>query len=336
MPDHHRSVSPYKCIPVSPAISPEKPLSIIFYSSDSNSDSVLKALQSKIPQHPIYDFEHSTGDQRRSAKYAICWNPPADFFDDMPALQAIFSIAAGVDHLLNHSGLPVGVPLSRLQNAGMSEKMAEYVLYGVLHYQRSMEIYRSKQNDGLWDKEDRERHAGDIQVGMLGIGAIGSVVANRLIANGYSVSAWSRSEKKIDGIKTCSGLEQLFKFVAGIDVVVCLLPLTEETQQIINAEFLQNMKPGAFLVNAGRGKHVETAALIDALNSGRLSGALLDVTDPEPLPRDHAPWQVPGVMITPHVAAPTQKNASIKQISENINRADRGEALSGLVKTEGY
>jgi len=297
---------------------------------------VLKALQSAISQHAIYEFEHSTSDQRRSANYAICWTPPADFFNERSALQAIFSIAAGVDHLLNHAGLPEGVPLARLQDAGMSEKMAEYVLYGVLHHHRSMEIYRSKQNDGHWDKEDRDRHAADIQVGMLGIGAIGSVVANRLLANGYSVSAWSRSEKKINGINTCSGLQELFKFAASADVVVCLLPLTEETAHLINAEFLQQMKPGAFLINAGRGKHVDTSALVDALNSGRLSGALLDVTDPEPLPQDHALWRAPGVVITPHVAAPTQKNASIEQICANINRADRGETLTGLVKTEGY
>ena len=311
-------------------------MSIIFYSSDNNSASVLKALQREIPQHAIHDFEQSDSDQRRNAKYAICWNPPADFFNDMTSLQAIFSIAAGVDHLLNHSGLPSGVPLARLQDAGMSEKMAEYVLYGVLHHHRSMEIYRHKQGGGLWDSEDRDQHAADIQVGMLGIGAIGSVVAQRLIANGYSVSAWSRSEKKLAGIETYSGPQQLYKFVASADVVVCLLPLTKQTQQIINADFLQKMKPGSFLINAGRGRHVDTAALLEALGSGKLSGALLDVTDPEPLPQDHPLWHAPGVVITPHVAAPTQKDQSIKQICGNIHRADHGEPLSGLVKNDGY
>jgi len=311
-------------------------LSIIFYSSDNNSATVLKALQQEVPQHDIYAFEQSNADQRKNAKYAICWNPPADFFNDMSALQVIFSIAAGVDHLLNHPGLPAGVPLARLQDAGMSEKMAEYVLYGVLHYQRSMEIYRQQQSKGHWDPEDRDRHAADTKVGLLGIGAIGSVVAKRLIANGYNVSAWSRSEKQIPEIETYAGQQQLYKFAASVDVLVCLLPLTEETRQIINAEFLQQMKPGAFLINGGRGRQVDTTALLDALNKGHLSGALLDVTDPEPLPQEHPLWQAPGVVITPHVAAPTQKDASIRQIGENINRADRGEPLSGLVKTEGY
>ena len=311
-------------------------MSIIFYSSDNNSASVLQALQDKIPQHEITDFKHSDSDQRRNAIYAVCWNPPADFFEDMTSLQAIFSIAAGVDHLLNHTGLPQGVPLARLQDAGMSEKMAEYVLYGVLHYQRSMEIYRSRQSSGVWDTEDRDRHAPDINVGKLGIGAIGSVVAQRLIANGYSVSAWSRSQKQITGIKTFAGQQQLYKFAAAADVLVCLLPLTAETTQIINSEFLQQMKAGAFLINAGRGKHVDTDALLEALNSGSLCGALLDVTDPEPLPPEHPLWHDTGVVITPHVAAPTQQTASIQQISENIQRADQGETLSGLVKSEGY
>ncbi len=311
-------------------------MSILFYSNDSSADQVLSGLQAALPDIPIIDFQTSSIDQRASARYAVVWNPPENFFDDAKALRAVFSVAAGVDHLLHHPSLPEGVPLARLENAGMSEKMAEYVLYGVLHYQRSMDNYRKAQLDKQWDKTPRDRHAADIHVGILGLGAIGGVVAQRLLNNGYRVSGWSRREKQIDGVQSVYGRDALDSFVDNVDVLVCLLPLTRDTAGIIDADILKKLGPSGYLINAARGRHVDPTALIDALSQGTINGALLDVTEPEPLPPDHPLWSLPNVLITPHVAAPTQTQASIEQIAANIRRAENGDVLSGLVSAAGY
>lgn len=311
-------------------------MSVLFFSNDSSADLVLSGLQHALPEIPVIDFQASNREQRTAAHYAVVWNPPDNFFDDTQSLKSIFSVAAGVDHLLNHPALPANVPLARLENAGMSDKMAEYVLYGVLHYQRAMGDYLQAQSNGYWDTTRRDRHAHDVHVGILGMGAMGSVVAQRLHENGYRVSGWSRREKNISGIRSLYGRETLDGFVESVDALVCLLPLTQDTTGIVDASMLARLGPDGYFINAARGRHVDTEALVNALRQGTIKGALLDVTEPEPLPSDHALWTLPNVLITPHVAAPTQTQASIEQIAANIIRAEKGETLTGLVKPEGY
>ncbi len=311
-------------------------MSILFFSNDSSAGQVLSGLRSALPEIPIINFAGSSQEDRTAARYAVVWNPPDNFFDHTTGLKTIFSLAAGVDHLLNHPSLPRDIPLARLENAGMSDKMAEYVLYGVLHYQRAMNHYRQAQQNGHWDKTPRDRHAGDVHVGLLGIGAMGSVVAGRLLQNGYRVSGWSRRDKHIANVESFSGNDTLDIFIEQVDVLVCLLPLTKETTGIIDARRLQKLGTEGYLINAARGRHVDTAALVDALQQGVIQGALLDVTEPEPLPADHPLWSLSNVLITPHVAAPTQTQASIEQIAANIRRAENGEALTGKVTDAGY
>ena len=157
------------------------------------------------------------------------------------------------------------------------------------------------------------------------------------MSNGYHVKGWSRSTKTVDAIDFYEGKDGLPDFLQHLDVLVCLLPLTANTHEIINAQFLQRLADGTFLINAARGKHVNTNDLITALDSGKLRGALLDVTEPEPLPKKHPLWSHPAVTITPHVAGPTQMQESVRQIVANLKRAEAGETLTGLVDRErGY
>ncbi len=307
-------------------------MSIIFYYNNEDRDVVESQLRAELPEHQIAIWP-----QTNQSKYAIVWNPPEDFFDQQPDLQCIFSIAAGVDHLLDHPGLPANVPIARLEDAGMGEKIAEYVLYGVLHAQRSMTHYALAQGAEHWDETPRDRHAHKFTVGILGIGAIGSVVASRLLLNGYKVKGWSRREKTLDGVDCYHGQEQIPAFLSQVDALVCLLPLTPETTRILNREIFNQLPKGAYLINAARGRHVHNEDLLAALEVEQLSGALLDVTEPEPLPAGHPFWHHPKIVVTPHVAGPTQASESIKQIADNIKRFEAGEPLSGLVDiSRGY
>lgn len=312
-------------------------MAIIFYSSDASGEQVRQALQSALPGLPIFNWHEADQAARQHARYAIAWNAPDDFFNGLDNLQAVFSVAAGVDHLLNHQSLPARIPLARLEDAGMGEKIAEYVLYGVLHAQRSFDYYRETQAAQQWDDSDRDAHAGETRVGILGLGTIGCVVAQRLQVNGYTVSGWSRTAKTVKDVDVHAGMETLPGFLQALDVMVCLLPLTAETTRIVDSGFINNLPDGAFVINAARGKHVDSSALLAALDSGKLRGALLDVTEPEPLPAGHPLWTHPKVIITPHVAGPTQMQESVRQIAANILRAENGEALTGLVdRDRGY
>jgi len=312
-------------------------MAIVFFSNDSSSESARAALQKRLPELKVYGFDDLDASSRAEIRYAVAWNPPTDFFQGLDNLQAILSMGAGVDHLLDHPELPRHLPLARLEDAGMGEKIAEYVLYGVLHAQRSFDVYREKQHSRIWDSADRDQHAENTTIGILGLGAIGQVVAKRLLLNHYKVSSWSRSVKSMEGVTSFAGQSQLGDFLAKLDVLVCLLPLTPETEGMLDRQFLQQLPRGAFLINAARGRHVDSAGLLEVLESGHLRGALLDVTDPEPLPEDNLLWNTPQVLITPHIAGPTQLSDSIDQIAANIRRMEDGQQPTGLVEYErGY
>lgn len=269
--------------------------------------------------------------------YAVVWGPPPEFFDGLTNLKAILSVAAGVDHLLDHPGLPTGVPLVRLLDAGMGEKMAEYVLYGVLQAHRQMHRYKQFQQQRVWSELLPSKPANDVEVGLLGMGTLGQQVANRLALNGYSVSGWSRSEKNIERIKTYHGNDGLDNMLKHTDVLVCLLPLTQQTHGFLNQQLFDRLRPGVFLINVARGGHLVDKDLLLAIENGQLSGALLDVTTPEPLPEQHAFWDHPLITVTPHISAPTQTHESVVQLVSNLKKHQQGLPMSGIVdRTSGY
>jgi len=215
--------------------------------------------------------------------------------------------------------------------------MAQYILYGVLHAQRHMFTLAQAQRDKQWRHDVAPQPAKEFQVGILGAGELGLVAAKRLLDNGYKVSCWSRSSKNLENIEHFSGEHELNDMLPQLNVLVCLLPLTPDTSGIIDAVLLKQLPAGSFLINSGRGDHADESAVLEALNSGQLSGALLDVFCEEPLPESNPLWSHPNVIVTPHVAAPTQVTGSVEQLVESVHQLERGEKPRGLVdRRSGY
>jgi glyoxylate/hydroxypyruvate reductase A len=310
---------------------------ISFYSVDDNAPQALELLRENLTCHTIWQWP-DIGCAADQLDYAICWQPPADFFDGAGNLKGILSMAAGVDHILNHPGLPKDIPLIRLCDAGMGQKIAEYVHYGVLRSHRSFDQYQIQQQAGNWNPQP-DIDAADYRVGIMGFGVIGKVVANHLHSAGYQVSAWKRSpETKAFAYQVMHG--DAAAFLQPLNVLVCVLPLTAQTKNIVNAELLSLLPQGAHFINVGRGSQVVEPDLLQALDSGQLSSAVLDVCVEEPLPEEHPFWNHPKVVITPHVAGPTQLHLSVTQITRSITDMEAGQSpksLPGVVSTnEGY
>lgn len=307
----------------------------LYFNIDDTDNRILEALRSKLHSHTIEQWPQCEDLSQIDA--AIVWKPPIDFFNGLDNLRAIFSVSAGVDHLLNHPHLPTNTSLVRLTDAGMAQPMAEYVLYGVLHAQRRMNEMAQAQRERVWRHEIKPYLAEDFRVGILGAGELGQIAARRLLANGYAVSCWSRTAKELTDIEHYAGVEGLKAMLASVQALVCLLPLTKETTGIIDEQLLSGLPSGAFIINPGRGDHVNDNALLSALDSGHISGALLDVFQTEPLPSEHAYWQHPNVIITPHVAANTSLKHAVEQIAEGVEALEQGKTPRGLVSFEhGY
>jgi len=270
--------------------------------------------------------------------YAAVWQPPPDFFDGLTGLRAVFCLAAGVDALLQHPGLSASVPIVRLDDAGMARKMAEYVLYGVLHAQRRFGEMAEARRRADWSPDLGSAAADRFPVGILGAGTLASAVAERLALNGYPVTCWARSPRELPaGVACVSGDDGLRTLLPVSRALVCLLPLTEATHGILNRELFDALPAGAFLINAARGEHLIETDLLAALDQGRLSGALLDVFTTEPLPPTHPFWQRQALVLTPHVAAPSGARESAAQVARSLAQFQAGERPSGWVDRErGY
>jgi len=262
--------------------------------------------------------------------YVVASRPPEDFFAPLTHLKAVFATAAGIERFLARADLPASVPLVRLSDAGMAEQMSEYALYGVLQYQRRMNTYAAQQRTAEW-RTHPPRARADVRVSVLGLGAIGGVVAASLAAFGYPVTGWSRSVKNLPGVNSVAGDGALTALLARTDVLVNVLPSTSETRGLLSAERLALIAKGGYVVNCSRGDQLDADALLGLLNSGHLSGALLDVFAIEPLPPSNPLWAHPNVSITPHVAAITLPGPSVEQIVANIRRLEAGEAMQGVV-----
>lgn len=269
--------------------------------------------------------------------YAALWLPPEGLFQALPNLTHIFALSAGVDRLLRADDLPPNVPIYRLEEGGMAAPMSQYVMYGVLQAQRQMAVYKEAQQNQQWKLDAAEPTASEWQVGILGAGVLASAVADSLTQLGYPVRTWSRSRKQQAKVTSFAGWDELPAFCENLNTLVCLLPLTAETDSIMNAEFFNRLPQGTSLINVARGEHCVDEDLIDALASGQISSALLDVFRQEPLPEDHPFWLHKRVQVTPHIAAPTAGGIAAKQIAKGVADAAAGLQPAGFVDREtGY
>jgi glyoxylate/hydroxypyruvate reductase A len=262
------------------------------------------------------------------ADYAVVWAPPQTFFDAQTALKGIFNIGAGVDALMKLR-LPSGVPVVRLDDAGMSVQMAEYVCHAVIRHFREFDAYEADLAGGQWSFR-KPRVRADFPVGVMGLGVLGERVALALKQFDFPVLGWSRSAKAVDGVQCFSGTDGLDDFLAASRILVCLLPLTPETDSILNRPHLTQLLPGAYVINVARGGHLVDDDLLALIDSGHLAGATLDVFRQEPLPPEHPFWKHPKIKVTPHTSARTLRAERIAQIAGKIQALHGGAAIASI------
>jgi len=269
------------------------------------------------------------------ADHAIVWAPPQQFIDEQPGLQTLFNIGAGVDALLQLK-LPSSLKVVRLDDAGMSVQMAEYVCHAVIRHFREFDGYDADTQAGKWSYR-KPRSRADFSVGVMGLGVLGERVAKALQVFEFPVNGYSRSAKNLPGIRSFSGAQGLNEFLAATRVLVNLMPLTPETENILDKDTLSQLQPGGYLINVARGKHLVEEDLVTLVDSGHLAGATLDVFRTEPLPADHPFWSHPKITVTPHTSARTLRDESIAQIVGKIQALQRGEPINGVVNPQrGY
>ncbi|CAM3025094.1 glyoxylate/hydroxypyruvate reductase A [Komagataeibacter xylinus] len=268
-------------------------------------------------------------------EYLATWVPPEDLVERFPNLKVLFSVGAGIDQF-DLAAIPPHIKIVRMIETGLTEGMVAYVQFAVRAIQRDMLRYASQQRAHVWQAYP-VREAARFRVGVMGLGQLGVPVAYALRDMGYVVQGWARSAREIDKVQCFADEDGLRAFLASTDILICLLPLTAETTGILNHDLFAQLPRGASLVQCGRGRHLVTDDLIAALDSGQLASAILDVTDPEPLPADHPLWDRTDVLITPHIASMTPTESGGMAIVENIRRYRNGEAPVGLVdRRTGY
>ena len=309
-------------------------MSIAIISPDHDRSSWVSALKAHQPDLEIEIWPQIASPER--VEFALCWNHPPGSLKHFPNLKMVSSFGAGVDHLLNDPHIPADVSVVRLVDPNLQQSMAEYVLLGALgHFRRCMD-YCSQYATKNWQPLTIP-HISEVNVGIMGCGEIGRFVGKKLASVGFRVHGWSRTSQQLDEVVTYSGEKELTTFLGCSNILVCLLPLTAATENILNAKTFSQLPQGAYLINVGRGAHLVEADLLTALDSGQLSGALLDVFRQEPLPSEHPFWRHKNIRVTPHIASITNPMSAAEQIIKNYHCLRLGkEALNMVDRQLGY
>jgi glyoxylate/hydroxypyruvate reductase len=313
---------------------PEKPQSgmrISFCCTNVKAAPWLQALRLAMPRAIVEEWQPGAP----QADHAVVWAPPQQFLDEQPGLKGIFNIGAGVDALVKLK-LPPRALLVRIDDGGMAVQMAEFVCHAVIRHFRELDGHEADIKQGKWSFR-RPRERTDFPVGVMGLGVLGERVARAVQQFEFPVIGWSRTANTIPGVSCFAGARQFADFLAATRILVCLLPLTPETNGIMNAKNLSRLLPGGYVINVARGAHLVDDDLIALLDSSHLAGAALDVFRDEPLPPEHRFWRHPKLTLTPHTSARTLRDESVAQIAGKIRALERGEPIAGVVDRErGY
>jgi glyoxylate/hydroxypyruvate reductase A len=269
--------------------------------------------------------------------YFVGFRPPHGFLKTLPRLKAIFSLGAGVDGFLRDPEFPRHLPVVRFVDETLQREMAQYVIMHVLIIHRHQRSFDAAQKEHLWHQRMLSRPSRDLRIGILGMGDIGAVTAERLLMFDFQVFGWSRTRKDVKGVTSFAGREELPQFLSHCDIMVCMLPLTSETEGILDAKLFSELPQGAWVMNVGRGGHCRQEDLIAALDSGHLAGAVLDVFQTEPLAPDNPLWAHPKVTVTPHIAGITDPRNASAFVVDCVVRAETGEPFKNVVDVaKGY
>ncbi|WP_333606368.1 2-hydroxyacid dehydrogenase [Arsukibacterium sp.] len=298
---------------------------------DRKLDDLQLRLQQALPQTPIYIWPDIPRPEQVS--FAVLWKQPLGALASLPALKALQSFGAGVDGILADPGLPP-MPLARIVDPALTKAMINYLDGIESYYRLRLDQFVAQQQARTWRSRSPRRFQ---RICVLGLGELGAAVATHFLQKGYQISGWSRRPKQLSGVDCYAGLSALPEAFANAQLVICLLPLTPETKQMLNTEVLAMMAPGSIFINVARGAIVDDAALLQALDSGHLAAACLDVFATEPLPTEHPYWQHPAVLVTPHSSAVTRVETVIAQIVDNYQRTEQGLPLLNQVDlSQGY
>jgi glyoxylate/hydroxypyruvate reductase A len=287
----------------------------------------------KAPDVPFHVWPDS-GDLA-AIRYLAAWQPPDDLARMLPNLEVVFSVGAGIDQF-DLSKVPAHVPVVRMIEPGIVEGMVEYVTQAVLTIHRDLFDYALQQQRQVWRARPVVA-AAERRVGVLGLGVLGTAVLERLRLFGFDCAGWSRSPRSIEGIECHAGEAALDTFLARTDILICLVPLTDATRGLLNASLFGKLPRGASLIQTGRGPHLNQRDLLEALDDGQLANAILDVTDPEPLPAGDPLWTQPRVRITPHIASATRPETAVDVVLDNLRRHREGLPMLGQIdRAQGY
>jgi glyoxylate/hydroxypyruvate reductase A len=308
-------------------------MAITFICPDKDTTPWIQALKELDPtlEIRVWPQDHP----REEIEMALTWAHPTGALRKYPRLGCICSMGAGIDHLLTDPKLPdpdlPGNPtIVRLVDQKLVRDMSEYLLLAVLTHFRQFDFYQAKKQKNDWQPL-LPREKKEMVIGIMGLGQLGEAAAKRLQEAGFSVCGWRNSPKKIDQVPSFHGKEQLDSFLSRAHILICLLPLTRQTRQILNQDTFSKLPQGAYLINVGRGDHLKEADLLTALDQGHLAGACLDVFQTEPLPGDHPFWQHPQIRVTPHISSQTNPTSVAPQILDNLNRLRNGRPLLNQV-----